>query len=52
MRDAIDLLSFPVRAIDRAAPYSRWVVYYAMIHYGLLGLGCWLIREIARTFGA
>jgi len=27
----------------------RWIVYYAPVHYFLLGAGCWLIMEVAHA---
>lgn len=26
----------------------RWIVYYAPVHYFLLGAGSWLIMEVAN----
>lgn len=26
----------------------RWIIYYAPVHYFLLGAGCWLIVEVAN----
>ncbi len=27
----------------------RWIVYYAPVHYFLLGAGSWLIMEVAKS---
>lgn len=26
----------------------RWIVFYAPVHYGLMGAGCWLIMVLAE----